>query len=247
MLMAVTKGVEEFYMAPEEPMSRDMLRLFKAVVTGLRDIAKLCASNHRLHCIDAPAFTTTFLRSRGFGEYVIRRIWRAAHDRSVMGGQVIYRYEGMVFRLRPRIEHGTAFHDARTMTPLDRFDCAMLGNECYEVPHCNSFYIYVEGELGHASIRMNVSYLVGLLARTRSGFLSKFLEFANRIIERPRDEFEAIAILIDEVLSVLKDEDKLLGFILPFVPRNVDELLHVSPLAKKLYIELVGRGIKTLY
>ena len=229
-----------------EPMSRDMLRLFKAVVIGLRDIAKLCASNYRLHCIDAPAFTTTFLRSRGFNEYIIRRIWRAAHDRSVTGGQVIYRYEGIVFRLKPRLEHGTAYHDARTMTPLDRFDCSILGDECYEVPHCNSFYIYVEGELGHASVRMNVSYLVGLLARTRSGFLSKFLEFANRVIERPRDEFEAIAILMDDVLSVLNEENKLLGFILPFVPRSTDELLRVSPLAKKLYIELVQRGIKAL-
>ncbi len=233
-------------MSLDEPMSRDMLRLFKAVVTGLRDIAKLCVNNHRLHCIDAPAFTTTFLRSRGFNEYIIRRIWHAAHDRSVTGGQVIYRYKEIVFRLKPRLEHGTAYHDARTMTPLDRFDCNVLGNECYEVPHCNSFYIYVEGELGHASVRMNVSYLVGLLARTRSGFLSKFLEFANRVIERPRDEFEAIAILIDEVLSTLRDEDKLLSFVLPFVPRSPDELLRVSPLAKRLYIELAQRGIKLL-
>lgn len=233
-------------MAVEEPMSRDMLRLFEAVVTGLRDIAKLCASRHRLRCIDAPAFTTTFLRSRGFGEYTIRRIWRAAHDPNVSKGQIIYKYHGIVFRLKPRLEHGTAFHHADTMTPLDRIDCLSLGDKCYEVPHCNSFYIYIEGRLGYASLRINVSYLVGLLSRTRSDFLTRFLEFADRVIKRPRDEFEAIAVLVEEVMDVLESEDKLLSLILPYVPRSLDELLRVSPLAKKLYIELISRGIKII-
>ena len=235
---------EELVMVVEEPMSRDMMRLFEAVVTGLRDIARMCASMHELRCIDAPAFTTTFLRSRGFGEYVIRRIWRAAHDKNVSKGQTIYKYRDIVFRLKPRLEHGTAYHYADTMTPLDRMDCLSLGDKCYEIPHCNSFYIYIEGRLGYASLRINVSYIVGLLSRTKPGFLTRFLEFADRVIKRPRDELEAIAILVEEVLSVLESERRLLGLILPYVPSSLDDLLRVSPLAKKLYIELVSHGIE---
>ncbi len=226
-------------MGNEEPLSRDMLRLFRAVMTGLHYIARLCAYQHQLHCIDAPVFTTTFLRSRGFNEYTIRRIWRAVYNRDVIRGQVIYNYRGVVFRFKPRPEHGVAYHDAKTMTPIDRIDCMALGDECYEVPHCNSFYIYVEGELGHAFIRINVTYLVGLLARTHPDFLAEFLDFIDRVLERPRDEIEAAAILINEVLSMLREENKLLSFILPYVPRSLEELLRVSPLAKKLYIALM--------
>jgi hypothetical protein len=221
----------------QDRLQRDLIRLFKAVLLGLRDISKLCASMHSLRCIDAPVFTTTFLRSRGLSEYSIRRIWRAAKQRSIQGGQIIYHYHDTIFVIRPRVEHGIAYHDADTMVPVDKIDCLTLGDRCYEVPNCNSLYIYLQGRLGHASIMLSASYIVGLLSRTRPSFLSSMLEMSSKAVYDFHETSKFLLNMLSAVLDLLNREAPLLRMILPYVPRSLDELLRVSPLAKKIYIE----------
>jgi hypothetical protein len=218
-------------------LQRDLVRLFDAVLLGLRDIAKLCASTPALRCIDSPVFTTTFLRSRGVGEYSIRRIWRAAKQRSVQGGQVLYHYYDTVFVIRPRVEHGIAYHHADTMVPVDKIDCLALGEKCYEVPNCNSFYIYLQGRIGHSSIMMSASYIIGLLSRTQPEFVSSILEMGKEAIYNVRRTKESLPRMLLTVLGLISREAHLLKMILPFVPQSLDDLLRVSPLAKKIYIE----------
>ena len=216
-------------------MDRWLARLLAASIEGLKAVVEFCTSMPGLHCLDPPLFTTRFLRSRGFGEYEVRRLWSVA--RRLSGGRcTVYSFEDTRLDVRPRVTCGAAYHHAGTMVPVDRVDCEVLGGECLVSTRTNSFYVYVEGHIERNTVRINLAHLAVLAARSSRGLVEELLDHAARALTLAADEKrgELLAVLggLADLLARYRD---VVEAVLPTAPSSLGELLRLSPVLRRLY------------
>jgi hypothetical protein len=190
-----------------------------------------------LHCLDPPIVTTGFLRSRGYGEYEVRRLWRYARRLHALR-YPLYVYEDSLLTLRLVVRQGPAYHYARTMTPVDRVDCEVLGGECRVSTRSYGLYSYIEGHVEGNSVRLNLAHLAVLAARAKPRLVLEILGHALNFVEPPSNMADRIGELMNVLakLSRLVEEYyTVIDNALPRAPRSLDELLHLSPIIRYVY------------
>ena len=225
-------------------LPQDISRLLRAVIEGLRLIARLCRSDARLQCLDPPVFTSPMLRHLGYGEYEVRRLWRIARRRSLLSkGSPIVLYDccGARFEIEPIVKHEVACHHRSTMTPVDYVDCRILGEECFEATHANKFYLYIRGRVEDNYLKINLAHLIALIARSEWDRLERLLLAAQHLLEAGAAErLELAADIIGNISRMVEERSHVIEAIPPKMPRSPSELARTSPILREIMRELVS-------
>ncbi len=201
----------------------------EAILNSIRMIYTKCAELG-LRCNDPPCVITPLLKCLGYNEYQIRRFWATFED---LGNGIvleIYRYSLARFNLVISYRKETVMHLRHKCIPLDEIDCRRLGSECIKTPHSHALYIYIDGRVENTVARLNVIRILYFLYSKNPRVVDELMEALRGVIWNRGNVLE----LYDKVLSGLRIGSSVLKLILPLVPSNVEELLRLSPILRRI-------------
>ena len=200
----------------------------EAIIRAAKKTSSTCMELG-LHCYDPPVVISPLLRCLGYNEYQVRRFWRYFEE----GGEInveVYRYLEAQFNIISVYKKETVSHIRYSCVPVDSLDCHKLGSECIKTPHTHALYLYVDGRVGNAEIRMNIIRLLSLLysidRRVVDSLLDSILDMLwNRI---------NVEELYNRVLDALNLGDHVLRVALPLKPDSKEKLLQLSPILRRI-------------
>ncbi len=201
----------------------------EALIKAAKKTSSTCMELN-LSCYDPPVVISPLLKCLGYNEYQIRKFWRYFEE----GGKIkveIYRYLEAHFEIISIYRKETISHIRHSCVPVDAIDCHKIGSDCVKTPHSHVLYVYVDGKIGNAEIRMNIIRLLSLLYAINRKVVDRLLDTIldlvwNRVSV---DEF------YDRVLETLKLGDNILGVVLPLKPNDKNQLLQLSPILRRIY------------
>jgi len=183
-----------------------------------------------LACRDPPAINSLFLRGvLGLTEFRVKRFWRVV---DALGNTklTIYRVKNVEFDIQLVKERGPAYV-INDVLFADIFDCETRRNTCREIANTNSLYLYISGYVGGSHIKVNSVYVLKKIAEFYPDCYVSLIELAHALAlsKDLRKVIKGITCLF----KILRGS-KLLNEILPLIPRNINELLVISPILGKL-------------
>ncbi|MCE4619109.1 MAG: hypothetical protein F7C37_06690 [Desulfurococcales archaeon] len=208
----------------------------EVLVNAARRLVEACTKNN-LDCRDPPLASTRFLYSLGYTQYLIRSLWKKLSE--PIDSIALYKYENAVFNLS--VEHSVealcSLEYNGLFIPLDAMDSLHLrhgGHNCLFTPRTHVIRVYLKGSvLDHVEIRINIIRLLSIIAKGLG--LGKVYELLDGIIELlwNRD----VRSIESELLEFFHHDnyERILSFFLPHIPRDLEDLLRVSPVLRRLH------------
>ncbi|MCE4615196.1 MAG: hypothetical protein F7B60_06685 [Desulfurococcales archaeon] len=197
----------------------------KVLVNAVRELVNCCYSV-RIRCTDPPIASTGFLYSLGFHQYLIRSFWSGLP----LGVYDIPLYKWLNTDFSLEIEHLISgvneIRCGELVIPIDELD-ARMKNTVF-TPRSHLLYIRIKGKVGGNVIRLNVIRLAKLIETYEPGWVNSLLDSILKAFDDP-------SLLIDLENKVLEETRKralLLSFILPRIPRSVDDLNKLVPIVR---------------
>lgn len=202
--------------------------IVEAIIRAAKETSTTCMELN-LHCYDPPVAISPLLRCLGYNEYQVRRFWRYFEE----GGRIdveIYRYLEAQFKIISVYRKETISHIRHSCVPVDLLDCHKLGSECIKTPHTHALYLYVDGRVGNAEIKINIVRLLSLLYSMNRRVVDKLLDSIldllwNRV---------SVEEFYDRVLEALNLGDHVLSVALPLKPNSREKLLQLSPVLRRI-------------
>ncbi len=201
----------------------------EAIIKAAKKTSSTCIELD-LRCYDPPVVISPLLRCLGYNEYQVRKFWRYFEE----GGEIrveVYRYLKARFDIISIYRKEATSHIKRSCVPLDAIDCHRIGSDCIKTPHSHALYLYIDGKIGNAGIRINVIRLLSLLYAMNRRVADSLLDSILDIIWGRASVHE----LYEKVLKALSLGDEILGVALPLKPDDKNKLLKLSPILRKIH------------
>ncbi len=188
--------------------------------TALLEVLE-CCYGERLKCVDPPVATTGMLYSMGFGQYTIRRFW----DELPLGVSTIpiYRYLNSEFVIEVEHSVGPALElrCGSKLIPVDRLDAR--GADTIFSPRTHKVYLRILGRIEGNMIRVNLVRLSKLMETYEPGMMR---EVVRGILGSNED---MAGKLLEIVMREIRRWEGILRFLLPYIPRDKENLFKTSP------------------
>ncbi|MEB3807069.1 MAG: hypothetical protein GSR73_06105 [Desulfurococcales archaeon] len=211
-------------------------RYLEMLVNSSRALVKACL-DLGLECRDPPIASTALLYSLGHTQYEVRSLWSRLSKRNSVKA-TIYKYEDSRFyaELSHEIETIYTLDYGGLSIPVDRLDAERLRRKhctCNISPHSHTVRVYIKGNLSqHVSISVNAVRILVLLGEYLGyNVVDNLLDSLLRLVWR-----NELAGLKENIAVFFKQHKyaSVLSIILPYVPRDEEDLLKVSPLLRRL-------------
>ncbi|MCE4606388.1 MAG: hypothetical protein F7B59_03540 [Desulfurococcales archaeon] len=202
-------------------------RNIEVLVKAIREIVNCCYSE-RVRCTDPPVASTGFLYSLGFHQYLIRSFW----SELPLGTYDIPLYKWLNTSFSLEAEHIISsineIECGNLIVPIDELDARMKAT--IFTPRSHLLYIRVKGEIGGNVIRLNTIRLAKLIETYEPGWVNSLLDS----ISKAYDDSSLLVDLEHKVLEEIGKRELVLSFILPRIPRNIDDLYKLVPVVRLL-------------
>ncbi len=196
-----------------------------------------------LACRDPPATSSIFLRDAlGLTEFRVKRFWKVASALSKTR-LTIYKVKNIEFDLLLAREK-SSIHVIDGILYVDSFDCESCKNMCREIANTNSLYLYISGSIGGNNLKVNAVYVLKKVAEAFPDCYSALIELTRALALS--GDVKKVVKGITCLFKILRESKKLLSEVLPIIPRNVNELLIISPILGKLTRSLVAQGFEII-
>ena len=202
-------------------------RNIEVLVKAIQELVNCCYSE-RVRCTDPPVASTGFLYSLGFHQYLIRSFWSGLP----LGTYNVPLYKWLNTNFSLEVEHVISsvneIECGNLIVPLDELDARMKAT--IFTPRSHLLYIRINGEIEGNAIRLNVIRLAKLIETYEPGWVNSLLDSISKAYGDP-------SMLVDleyKVLEEIRKRELLLSFILPRIPRSVDDLYKLVPIIRLL-------------
>ncbi|MCD6428123.1 MAG: hypothetical protein J7L12_00725 [Desulfurococcales archaeon] len=194
-----------------------------------------------LACRDPPATNSIFLRDTlGLTEFRVKRFWKVANALSKTK-LTIYKVKNVEFDLL-LIRKKNSVYVVDGVLFVDTFDCEACKGMCREVANTNLLYLYISGSVGGSSIKVNAVYVLKKIAEVYPTCYTALIELARALALS--GDIKKVVKGITCLFKILKESKKFLSEILPVIPRNINELLIISPILGKLTKSVLTHGLE---
>ena len=194
-----------------------------------------------LACRDPPVTNSMFLRDvLKLTEFRVKRFWRVASALSKTS-LIIYKVKNIEFNLI-LVRKKNSVYVIDEALYVDSFDCELFKNMCREIANTNSLYLYISGSVGGNNLKVNAVYILKKLAEGYPDCYSALIKLIRALALS--GDVRKVVKGITCLFKVLRERRNLLNEVLPVVPRNVNELLIISPVLGRLTKPLIAQGFE---
>ncbi len=197
------------------------------ILSSIRTIVESCITLD-LDCRDPPASTTSLLKSLGYNPYQIKRFWEDI-ERVNHRVLVLYKFGSSEFGLKFIIDEGPIYEVVvkDKIVPLDENDAKKIETYLF-APKGRRLFLRLSGGSG-GYIDINLIRILLLVERSSPGVLSSLINSIDEYLKFGRSEK-----LKEMTLQMFHNFKDILSLVLPAIPDNLELLLRLIPLLRKL-------------
>ena len=197
------------------------------ILNSIKTIVESCRALD-LECRDPPATTTSLLKSLGYNSYQIKRFWEDI-EKVNHKALVLYKLGSSEFGLKFIIDDGSIYEIAikNKIVPLDENDAKRMETYLF-APKGRRLFMRLSGGSG-GYIDINLVRVLLLVERSSPGTLSSLISSIEEYLKSGRSEK-----LKKITLKMFYNFKDVLSLLLPTIPDNLELLLRVIPLLRKL-------------